>query len=83
MNAGAKNACTKIAALMALCALTACAPPAQDGQPRLGVGIGIGPHGLKLVPKVSTKINGVNVGASPGGPSIGTNLGGVGVGVSG
>lgn len=73
----------KAAVLMALTALTACATPAAEGQPSLGVGIGIGPHGLKLVPKVSTRINGVNVGASPSGPSIGTNVGGVGVGVSG
>jgi len=67
--------------LFALLALSGCENPGQPGQPRLGVGIGIGPNGLALRPRVSTTIDGTTVGGGPGGASVGTNVGGVGVGV--
>jgi hypothetical protein len=59
--------------------LGACAP----GGPQLGVGLGIGPGGISVRPRVTTNVGGVNVGVGAGGVSAGTNLGGVGVGVNG
>jgi hypothetical protein len=59
--------------------LGACAP----GGPQLGLGLGIGPGGISVNPRVTTNVGGVNVGVGAGGVSAGTNLGGVGVGVNG
>jgi hypothetical protein len=59
--------------------LGACAP----GGPQLGVGLGVGPGGISVKPRVTTNLGGVNVGVGAGGVSAGTNLGGVGVGVNG
>ncbi len=47
----------------------------------MGLGIGVGPNGLSVVPRVSANVGGVNVGASPGGASVGTTVGNVGIGV--
>lgn len=58
--------------------LAAC--DAGPDQPRLGIGLGIGPNGVRLVPKVTTDLGGVTVGAGPGGIGLGTNVGGVGIG---
>lgn len=66
-------------ALLALLALAGCAT--EPGQPKVGLGLGITPQGVRVVPRVSTTVDGVTVGASPGGASIGTTVGGVGVGV--
>lgn len=65
--------------LAGMLALAACTP--APGQPRVGLGLGIGPKGLRIVPRVTTNVGGVTVGAGPGGGSVGTSVGGVGVGV--
>ncbi len=46
-------------ALMAALLLTAC-----DNGPFLGVGLGFGPGGVSVSPRVSGNVGGVNVGAS-------------------
>ena len=66
------------ATLATMFALSAC--EAGPGQPQVGVGLGIGPNGVRLVPRISTNVGGVNVGATPGGVGVGTNVGGIGVG---
>jgi hypothetical protein len=71
---------TRAALLAALVALTAC--DAGPGQPQLGLGLGFGPRGVRVVPRVTTNVGGVGVGLGPGGTSIGTSVGGVGVGAS-
>ena len=56
--------------LLAFCLLLgACAP----GGPQLGLGLGIGPNGLRVVPRVTTNVGGVNVGVGAGGVSASTN----------
>lgn len=65
--------------LLILLLLPACTP----GGPQLGVGLGIGPGGISVTPRVTTNVGGLNVGVGAGGVSAGTNIGGVGVGVNG
>lgn len=64
-------------ALTAAFTLAACAN--DPNAPQLGLGIGIGPNGLRVSPKVTTKVGDARVGVGPGGASVGTSVGGVGV----
>ncbi|THD83568.1 hypothetical protein E7811_09815 [Aliigemmobacter aestuarii] len=70
-----------LSALACATALAACTPT-DPATPQLGVGVGIGPNGVRLVPRVTTNVGGANVGVTPGGASVGTNVGGVNVGAS-
>lgn len=65
-------------AALLFASLAACA---NQPQPHLGLGIGLGPHGLRLSPRVSTQIGGATVGTNGTGASLGTHLGGVSLGV--
>jgi hypothetical protein len=56
--------------------LSACA-----GGPRYGLGVGITPDGVGVYPSISGDVGGATVGISGAGGSLGTNVGGVGVGV--
>ncbi len=68
----------RLIAICGILALSAC--ETGPTQPKLGVGLGIGPKGVRLVPKVTTNVGGVTVGAGQGGVGVGTNVGGVGGG---
>lgn len=70
-----------LSALACALALAACTPN-DPATPQLGVGVGIGPNGVRLVPRVTTNVGGANVGLTPGGASVGANVGGVNVGAS-
>jgi hypothetical protein len=56
--------------------LSACA-----GGPRYGLGLGITPDGVGVYPSISGDVGGATVGISGAGGSLGTSVGGVGVGV--
>lgn len=73
-----------LATALFLIGLAACTAPGASelGPPKLGVGIGIGPNGVTLRPRVTTTVNGVTVVATPGGATVGTSVGGIGVGAS-
>ncbi len=62
--------------LVAVAWLAAC-----TGGPRYGLGLGITPDGVGVYPSVSGDVGGAVVGISGAGGSLGTNVGGVGVGV--
>ncbi len=47
--------------------------------PNLGLGIGIGPNGVRVSPRVSAKMGDVNVGTNGSSVGLGTNIGGVSV----
>jgi hypothetical protein len=55
--------------------LGACAP----GGPQMGLGIGIGPGGVSVSPRVTADVGGMNVGAGPGGVTATTGVGPVSV----
>lgn len=63
----------------ALLALSACADP---NAPHLGVGLGFGPNGVRVTPRVTTRVGDTSVGVSPYGTSVGTTVGNVGIGAS-
>lgn len=64
-----------------LVAVVALGLAACTGGPRYGLGLGITPNGVTVVPSVSGDVGGAVVGISGQGGSLGTNVGGVGVGV--
>lgn len=71
-------------AVLGVCAILAgCGADGTPLAPTAGLGIGIGPGGVKVRPKVTVSdgTSAVNVGT--GGVSAGTNVGGVNVGTSG
>lgn len=72
---------TLIVALICAGLISACTP-SDPAAPQLGVGVGIGPNGVRLVPRVTTSVGGARVGVSPGGASVGGNVGGVAVGAA-
>lgn len=57
--------------MVALAMLAAC----SEGGPRLGLGVGLGPGGLSLSPRVATHIGPLTVGAGPGGVLAGVEVG--------
>lgn len=69
----------RAALVLAALLLTGCAE--DPNAPRVGLGVGIGPNGLRVAPRVTTQVGDARLGVGPGGASVGTNVGGVGVGV--
>ena len=72
---------TGACALLIALSLTACTA-SDPATPQVGLGLGIGPNGVRVVPRVTTRVGGASVGVTPGGASVGTNVGGVSVGAS-
>lgn len=66
-------------ALAALLVLAGCADP---NAPRLGMGVGFGPNGVRVTPRVTTRVGVTSLGVSPYGTSVGTTVGNVGIGAS-
>ncbi|MGP3697830.1 hypothetical protein [Rhodobacter sp. NSM] len=67
-------------ALLLLLGLAACTDP---NAPQLGLGVGVGPGGVRVHPRMSTRVAGTSVGVNPHGASVGTGIGNVGVAVGG
>jgi hypothetical protein len=71
-----------LVATLALAGLLAACTANDPNAPHLGLGVGIGPNGLRLTPSLTTRVGGTTVGVTPGGASVGGNVGGVSVGAS-
>ncbi len=54
-------------------------PATPAVQPNLGLGLGIGPNGVRVVPRVSATMGDVNIGTNGSSVGVGANLGGVSV----
>lgn len=67
-------------ALVLFALLAACSDP---NAPRLGMGVGVGPGGVRVHPRMSTRVGATSLGVSPYGASVGTGIGNVGVAVGG
>ena len=70
----------KIMMAMALTGLVACGAEGDPLRPTAGLGIGIGPGGISLRPKVGVTDGTSTVGVGSGGVSAGTRAGPVSVG---
>lgn len=69
----------KLIAICALVGLAACGAEGDPLQPNVGLGVGIGPGGLKVRPRVTVSDGTGRVTASPSGVSAGASAGPVSV----
>lgn len=67
-------------AVLLLFGLAACTDP---DAPRVGMGVGLGPGGVSVHPRVSTHVGPTSVGVSPYGASVGTGIGNLGLALGG
>ena len=72
----------KILALFVLGWVAACGAEGDPLRPTAGLGIGIGPGGISLRPKIGVTDGTSNVGIGAGGVSAGTRAGPVAVGAA-
>lgn len=70
----------RIAMILSLAALAACGAEGDPLRPTAGLGVGIGPGGISLRPKVGVTDGTTSVGVGAGGVSAGTRAGPVRVG---
>ena len=59
--------------------LAGCSDP---NAPYLGLGVGFGPSGVQVTPRVTTRVGNTSLGVSPHGAAVGTTIGNVGIGAS-
>lgn len=69
-------------ALIAFLCVTACTGDAGYGQPQVGLGIGISPQGVRVMPRLHTNIGGAHIGLGRDGASVGTTLGSIDLGAT-
>ena len=72
----------RLAMAGAVALLAGCGAEGDPLQPQAGLGIGIGPNGIRVSPRVTVSDGVGRVSAGPGGVSAGAGVGPVAVGAS-